>query len=388
MRKKSLFLAFVRAARFVSRILRSLVSLFFQKNEVSAKYSPDYQQQEIWKTEYRIWEANRKEFLDKALPRLCPACNTTQTDPLWNSEDGYQYVQCRACDFVYVTPFFTYDLWREYFKRFQMDTEYINRRVIDSRFEKNYLNDDRERFLFYLDRIAEVKISGPVLDIGCLTGSFLSFARERGYEPHGIEYREYAIEAAKKNFNLDLQQGFFEEVASSMVEEGRRFDIITLWETLEHMLYPDLVLNNARQLLSADGLVAITVPNFDNLQVKIVRERCFHCLGGPGNAGHINMFTPTTLNRMLEKNGFDVLFMDTEGSSSYYDILAYLSGRFDQINSYSNSVVPPRKVPSNQPYFISPALMNAALALSPLWKVVENAMMKGAIILTMARKRG
>ena len=154
------------------------------------------------------------------------------------------------------------------------------------------------------------------------------------------------------------------------------------------MLYPDLVLNNARQLLSADGLVAITVPNFDNLQVKIVRERCFHCLGGPGNAGHINMFTPASLQGMLEKNGFKVLTMETEGSSSYYDILVSLSGRFDLLNSYSNAVSPPRKTPSRQPYFLSPVLLNAVLAFSPLWKVAENAMLKGAIILTIARRRG
>jgi len=388
MRKQALFHILVRATRFASRLIMSVLGLFFRKDLISARYSPEYHQQEIWKTEYRIWEANRKEFLDKALPRGCPACTAVDADPLWNTEDGYQYVQCRTCDFVYVTPCFTYDLWREYFERFRKDTEIINRRVIDSRFEENYLNEDRARFSFYLDRLKKHKFSGSVLDIGCLTGSFLHFARERGYEPHGIEHREYAIAAAKKSLDLDLQQGFFEEVAPSMIEGGNRFDIITLWETLEHMLYPDLVLNNARRLLSADGLVAITVPNFDNLQVKIVRERCFHCLGGPGNAGHINMFTPASLQGMLEKNGFKVLTMETEGSSSYYDILVSLSGRFDLLNSYSNAVSPPRKTPSRQPYFLSPVLLNAVLAFSPLWKVAENAMLKGAIILTIARRRG
>jgi hypothetical protein len=154
------------------------------------------------------------------------------------------------------------------------------------------------------------------------------------------------------------------------------------------MLYPDMVLKNAHQLLSSGGLLAITVPNYENLQVKILRERCFHCLGGAGNAGHINMFTPTTLSDMLKRNNFDVLFMETEGSSSYFDVLAYLSGRFELINSYSNTLMPPREKPSRHPYYLSPPLMNFALALSPIWKLMENALMKGAIILTVARRRG
>ena len=388
MAKKSLFLVLVRIARFCLMAVEWVLSVFFPKKRISAKYSPSYQQQEIWKAEYQIWETNRKEFLAKGLPRACPACNATDFDFLWNSEDGYQYVQCRSCDFVYVTPCFSYDLWREYFKRFEKDTDHINRLVIDSRFEKTYLNEDRARFSFYLKQLQRYKSSGTVLDIGCLTGSFLKFAQERGYIPYGIEYREYAIEAARRRFGLEIKQGFFEELAPSMIGETQRFDIITLWETLEHMLYPDMVLKNAHQLLSSGGLLAITVPNYENLQVKILRERCFHCLGGAGNAGHINMFTPTTLSDMLKRNNFDVLFMETEGSSSYFDVLAYLSGRFELINSYSNTLMPPREKPSRHPYYLSPPLMNFALALSPIWKLMENALMKGAIILTVARRRG
>jgi len=358
-----------------------------EHSSISQKYSPRYQQQEIWKREYQIWETNRKEFLAKALARSCPSCNGSDYASLWDSEDGYHYVQCRNCDFVYVSPYFSYDRWREYFKRFEKETEEVNRILIDSRLEESYLNEDRRRFSFYLDLLQRHKPSGAVLDIGCLTGSFLKLARERGYAPHGIEHRGYAIESARKRFGLEIKQGFFEELAAPMIADPQRFDIITLWETLEHMLYPDAVIKNARQLLASGGVIAITVPNYDNLQVRILRERCFHCLGGPGNAGHINMFTPTTLARMLERNSFEVLLMETEGSSSYFDILAYLSGRFELINSYSTTFITPRKEPSHTPYYLAPAFANFALALSPLLKLLENASKKGAIILALARKR-
>jgi 2-polyprenyl-3-methyl-5-hydroxy-6-metoxy-1,4-benzoquinol methylase len=386
--KKRLFLILARLLRACLDITETLLGIFVPKDRISERYLPRYQQQEVWKREYQIWETNRNEFLAKALPRACPSCDGSDSAFLWNSEDGYQYVQCRECDFVYVTPYFSYDLWREYFKRFEKDTEEINRAVIDSRFEPSYLNEDRQRFSFYLDLLKKYKTHGAVLDIGCLTGSFLKFARERGYAPFGIEYRKYAIESAKKRFDLNIRQGFFEEQAPSMIADTQRFDIITLWETLEHMLYPDAVIKHTHQLLRPDGVIAITVPNYDNLQVRILRERCFHCLGGPGNAGHINMFTPTTLTSMLERNDFQVLFAETEGSSSYFDLLAYLSGRFELINSYSNTFMKPGGGTSHRPFYFAPAFMNFALAFSPLLKLLENASRKGAIITAIARKKG
>jgi 2-polyprenyl-3-methyl-5-hydroxy-6-metoxy-1,4-benzoquinol methylase len=388
MKKRDIFSLLILTLRFGIKALEKLLGFFFSKDRINPKYSPHYPQQEIWKTEYQIWESHKAEFLDKAQQRACPACDSRESMMLWNSEDGYHYVQCVNCDFVYVTPFISYDQWRDYFKRFDNDTETINRKVIDSRFEEDFLIEDRARFSFYLKLLKKYRPIGSVLDIGCLTGSFLKFARELGYSPFGIEYRQYAIEAAKKNFNLELTQGFFEELAPPMIDDNKHFDIITLWETLEHMLYPKKVIQNTYRLLSPGGLLAITVPNFDNLQVKILRERCFHCVGGPGNAGHINMFTPTTLARMLEESNYKVVVMETEGSSSVYDILAYLSGRYELINSYGNALLPNRQTTSHYPFFLSPPLMNCALALSPFFSLIENSLLKGAIILAIAKKIG
>ena len=123
MMKKRLFLVFARIMRTCLDMTETLLGIFVPKDRISEKHLPKYQQQEVWKREYQIWEANRKEFLAKALPRTCPSCNGSDSAFLWNSEDGYQYVQCRECDFVYVTPYFSYNLWREYFKRFEKDTE-------------------------------------------------------------------------------------------------------------------------------------------------------------------------------------------------------------------------------------------------------------------------
>ncbi len=387
MSKRSVFFLLLRVTRLVLKAFEFLIGLFYAKDRIDDKYVSVNSLQRIWTVEYGIWEKNRNKFLPKARLRVCPSCGANDYIPLWNSEDGYRYVQCRKCDFVYVTPFVSYKMWRSYFKHFSKDAELVNRQVIDSRFSEDFLKGDRDRFTYYLRLLRKFKSEGSVLDVGCLTGSFLKFSRELGYQPLGVEYRPYAIEAARKHFGIEMIRGFFEEVAPGMIQRHQLFDIITFWETLEHMLYPASALKFCNKLLRPGGLVAITVPNFDNLQVKLLKERCFHCIGGAGNAGHINMFTPSTLERMLSENGFEMELMETEGSSSYYDIMLYLSGRYDLIYSYGNTLLSPRGKPSAEPYFFQPAITNFLLSLSPVFHVLESASMKGAIILAIARKK-
>jgi 2-polyprenyl-3-methyl-5-hydroxy-6-metoxy-1,4-benzoquinol methylase len=382
-----MFYFLLRATRMVINIVEAFFGLFYKKDRIDEKYAPVNTLQKNWSLEYSIWEKNRNRFLPKAQPRACPACGSKNYLILWKSEDGYTYVQCRNCDFVFVTPFISYKLWRYYFKHFSKDAEFVNRKVIDSRFDQEYLKEDRDRFSHYLRLLRKYRPEGSVLDVGCLTGSFLKFSQELGYRPLGVEYRPYAIEMARRHFNIEMIEGFFEEVAPAMIRRAQRFDIITFWETLEHMLYPSRALKYCNQMLNAGGLVAISVPNFDNLQVKVLKERCFHCIGGAGNAGHINMFTPTTLQEMLAENGFEVVVMETEGSSNYFDVLLYLSGRYDLIYSYGNTFLPPRPKPSVQPYFFPPAIMNFLLSVSPVFRVFESSLMKGAIILAIARKK-
>ena len=364
------------------------MGLFFSSKYVLPRFITRHMLQDSWVEEYRAWEVNRRSFFSRAIPRACPSCETTNSEYLWMSEDGYDYVKCRHCEMVYVTPCFTYDHWRDYNHIFQKESDDLNEKLISSRVDENYLAEDYSRFSYYINLLRKYRSHGRILDIGCLTGSFLKIAQEAGYSASGVEFRHLAVEHIKKSLNLDVHEGYFEEISLKMIAEKQRFEIITLWETLEHMLYPKRVIEDVSQLLVPGGHIAITVPNYDNLQVKILRERCFHCLGGPGNAGHINMFTRFTLRQMLEQFGFEVLLSETEGSSSYYDILSYFSDRFERIYSYKNAV----KMPSIRenvvhPEFLPPVLTNALLLFSPLYKIMENALKKGSIIVMIAKKK-
>jgi 2-polyprenyl-3-methyl-5-hydroxy-6-metoxy-1,4-benzoquinol methylase len=385
--KAAMFPFLARSLRAVGSAVTWPFRAMMSQDDPFDQLGDRFQQQEIWNEEYRIWHKNGPPYLQRAKERPCPGCGKSEPEPLWRSQDGYDYVRCRPCGLVYVTPFLSYDDWRDYFEKHAKETDWINEQVVTSRFEPEYFNTDKLRFASYLRTLQSLQPRGRVLDVGCLTGSFLALARDHGYDVTGVEHRARAVELMREKVGITARQGFFEEVADAMYREGKRYEIVTMWETLEHVLFPRTTLEWAHRLLEPGGIVAISVPNFDNPQVKILREHCFHLLGGPGNAGHINMFTAKTLGRMYEEVGFEVLRMETEGASSYVDILAWMCDRYDVINSYQNAVTPPSGRPSGTARNYSAKAVRLALACSPAFKVLENAFDKGPILLGIARKK-
>ncbi|MEK6650266.1 MAG: methyltransferase domain-containing protein, partial [Bacteroidota bacterium] len=240
--KMQLFRLLVSASRWLFWVLGLPFRAFAGSTDPFHENKKRFQQQEIWNEEYKIWARNGPAFLTRAKKRTCPNCFSPSSDHLWHSQDGYEYVRCSLCRFVYVTPYLDYDDWREYFAMFSEETRFINESVLTSRFEQAYFAEDRKRFHAYLKVLQRYQPRGRVLDIGCLTGSFLALARDRGYDVLGVEYRELAVEKMRSLLGIEALQGFFEELADSMIAGVRRHEIISMWETLEHVLYPRVVL--------------------------------------------------------------------------------------------------------------------------------------------------
>ena len=147
-------------------------------------------------------------------------------------------------------------------------------------------------FLFYLPYRGGGK---RLLEVGCGTGADLVWAREQGWEVHGLELSASAVEVAKKH-GLDVQCSTFEGAAL----EPDSFDCIIMSQVLEHLYSPRLALLRCYQLLRAGGLLLIGVPKFDswtrhamgnywpNLQYPI----------------HLHHFNQPVLETMVRRAGF------------------------------------------------------------------------------------
>jgi 2-polyprenyl-3-methyl-5-hydroxy-6-metoxy-1,4-benzoquinol methylase len=157
--------------------------------------------------------------------------------------------------------------------------------------------------------------AGVVLDVGVGTGIFLHLARERGWEPMGVELCEERATEAAEEFELPIAVGAFEDQRF----DGRRFDAVTMLDVLEHVPDPMTMLRQAHAVLRPGGAVFVAVPNEASLLTVLVGA--YARAGGPRAAKllgrlyvpvHLHYFTPKTLTGVLEKAGFRVVHVRDE----------------------------------------------------------------------------
>ena len=107
------------------------------------------------------------------------------------------------------------------------------------------------------------------MEIGCAAGSFLYYAQRAGFEVEGVDVSEWAVNAAKAQFGLNVHQGRLAEVAL----KPESYDVIFLSDLLEHEPEPNQFLARIKSLLKKDGLAVIKVPTYVNsFYYRLIRK--------------------------------------------------------------------------------------------------------------------
>ncbi|UOF77964.1 capping protein [Caudoviricetes sp.] len=109
-----------------------------------------------------------------------------------------------------------------------------------------------------------------LLDIGTLDGSFpITIARHFGIPVTGIDLTVDGIELAKKRakalgLDAEFYQGYAEEILEQFIKEGRKFDLITAFEIIEHVKDTKVFLSLIDKLLAPGGNVLLSTPDFES----------------------------------------------------------------------------------------------------------------------------
>ena len=136
--------------------------------------------------------------------------------------------------------------------------------------DPEYLEQERSRRATYereLDWLERLTPGRELLDIGCYTGFFLGFARERGWSVAGVEPSRWGADHAQRA-GFDVFNGPVEAY-----ETGRRFDVVTMWDVLEHLIDPLDVLRHVRRLLKPGGMLVFVTHNLDRMLPRLMRGR-------------------------------------------------------------------------------------------------------------------
>ena len=146
---------------------------------------------------------------------------------------------------------------------------------------------------------------GKLLDLGCGEGHFLKHASLQGWDVSGIDLKAENTEFAKKV--LQIKNAHCAPLGEVLLPE-KTFNVVTLYDLIEHLSNPFSELKKINKLLQPGGLVVISTPNVKNS--IFMKERWT----GYIVKGHICFFSKKTLTQMLQRAGFKVIFSKTENA--------------------------------------------------------------------------
>ena len=152
------------------------------------------------------------------------------------------------------------------------------------------------RTLTHIDRLRPAK--GRLLDVGTAAGAFLKAASDDGWDAIGIEPNKWLAEWGRAEYGVTICVGSIDEVALTPAS----FDVVTLWDVIEHTPDPMHVLRRARQLLVPGGLLIVNYPDIGSWIARVM-GRSWPFL----SSVHLYYFTRSTMRAALEGTGFDVI---------------------------------------------------------------------------------
>jgi 2-polyprenyl-3-methyl-5-hydroxy-6-metoxy-1,4-benzoquinol methylase len=145
---------------------------------------------------------------------------------------------------------------------------------------------------------------GRILDIGAGSGVFL--------QGLSSNWNKFAVEGSATTRGILSAKGIevFESLAAAETVSAASFDVITLFQVLEHMAQFEEVLRLSRSLAKAGAMIVITVPDAAAMRQQ---EELTGCADMPPN--HVCKWTPKSIFIALEKAGFSVRHVIYEPAS-------------------------------------------------------------------------
>jgi 2-polyprenyl-3-methyl-5-hydroxy-6-metoxy-1,4-benzoquinol methylase len=135
---------------------------------------------------------------------------------------------------------------------------------------------------------------GRLLDAGCSMGFFLREALGRGWRAEGIEPSRWAAGYARDETGLPVHFG---PIASAVLEP-ESFDVVTLWDVVEHLLDPVGDVRKLAGALKPGGVFALSTHSLGSLSARLLGPRYPFLM-----AMHVTHFTPRTTARLFAMAG-------------------------------------------------------------------------------------
>jgi 2-polyprenyl-3-methyl-5-hydroxy-6-metoxy-1,4-benzoquinol methylase len=267
----------------------------------------------------------------------CCVCGNTEPDKfsLVYQKENFAVVNCSKCSFWFIPPYYRKQI--EY-------TQYKNEAVTQAvRSGNNWVKIQRHKLRFRF--IRKYIRKGRLFDLGAGWGHFMLAGKELGYDVHGIEIAEQPYKYCVEDLKLPVEHiDFFK------YHPAEKYDIVTMWDVLEHIDKADTFLQHVNEITKSGGYLFLQVPQIDSYFSKRFRDR-WKMMG----LDHVNYFSRKTITQILETNGYEVLKIKSSFEIKLfimYTILPYIKKkRSSAVNDASTSQKPVISAADRQNYF-------------------------------------
>jgi len=261
-------------------------------------------------------------------------------------QDGpFSVVTCTRCGLTYVTPRLSDAslLAEVYNDSYWNSTAAKHHGYTDYRADQPlYLKTYRRRMAVVRRHFAQ---AGRVLDVGCAAGFFLRVMKDEGWQVTGLEPSD-AIRAHAADL-IGAENVHGELLGEAELDPGS-FDLITLWDVIEHI--PDAVaaLKEAKKLLAPGGKLLIETQNVDSRAARVLGKRWQHYK----HAEHIYHFNPKTIRNLLDQAGLEIL-ENRAALGGKYVSMGFIAERAGRLHPLLSALLSPLNLLRNNSVYIN-----------------------------------
>ncbi len=249
----------------------------------------------------------------------CDLCGADQQDLVFVKE-GFCHVRCRRCGLVFVNPRQAGHLETQR----ESGTGTMGDEVLSS--------SQKKRLHRELGLYRPYRTLNRILEIGAGRGWLLGEASAGGWETWAVEVNSRALEHLRA-------RGIFRiisEPADSFHSPEEHFDVVRLWDVIEHLESPRTVMRRIARVLRPGGLLRISTTNFRSLSRWVNGPEWVYLNG----SDHIVLFEPRTIRQLLEVSGFTAVRIRTRS----FNLRKRLYHPEQDLTSISPLVAPVRKL--------------------------------------------
>jgi 2-polyprenyl-3-methyl-5-hydroxy-6-metoxy-1,4-benzoquinol methylase len=232
------------------------------------------------------------EVEEEAILVYCDLCGETNRKVLFVKE-GFPHCRCMTCGLVYVSP------------RLKRHLELQKMYGTGTMGEDRLTTAQEKHLKCEVAKMEPWRQMNRFLEIGPGKGWYLGAAAKLGWEIWAVEVNTSALSY------LDglVSKHIMPVPAEDFESPDGFFDVVRLWDVIEHVTSPRRVLERIFKSLRAGGLLKLSTTNFDSLS-RIINGPQWIYLNG---TDHIILFSPRTINLLLTSIGFENVQISTRG---------------------------------------------------------------------------